>query len=113
MNAKMLKEDIKTGQVESIAITQNPNGDTFISVYMRKTYNRFTLTRVFPSAASALKFVEKLIQLKPLAGLLPEYQRTPQILITITRRNRNEKNQHDSQEESTSISEGEPSASSE
>lgn len=95
MDSKMLKEDIRTGQVESLAITQNLDGTTFVSAYMRITQNRFTLSRSFPSAVSALRFVEKMIHLQPLAGLFPEYQRPPAILINIVRRSRNEKSQHE------------------
>ena len=98
MNTKMLREDIRTGQVDYILIEQSPNDGTFVWVHMRKTHNRFLLDRSFPTAVSALKMIERMIQLKPIAGLNEEYSREPDIKIRI-RRKKNETNQHDQKAE--------------
>lgn len=112
MNTKMLREDIRTGQVERITIDQGLSG-TFIFVYMRKTNNRFLLQRSFPAAVSALKAVEKMINSKPIAGLVDEYKRPPVITVHIMRRNQNETHQHEPQTEQKGIPEGQQSTSTE
>lgn len=94
MNLKMLREDIRTGQVQEIIIEQSPNDGAFVFAIMRVTNNKFLLQRGFPTAVSALKVIEKMVMLPPLAGLFEEYKKPPSITIIIKRR-QNEKNQHE------------------
>lgn len=104
MKTKQFKEDVITGQVISIHISQTRDG-SFVSAYYRHTNNRFQLDRVFPSIQSALNFVLKIIDAKPLAGLIPEYRAIPPIHINKTfRRSDNETHQHEQKAEQSEIS---------
>lgn len=104
MKTKAFKENIITGKIVSIRITQTREG-SFISYYYRGFHDRYHLDRSFSSVNSALNFILKIIDIKPLEGLTLEYRLIPPIVIIKTfRRSDNETHQHEPQAEQQKIS---------